>query len=96
MILNKDETIYCHTYCATAFKKIFEEQATLEGVGGPICNSGAITVDIHIIEESYLYIMLLKHITNDMEHTTPITTLTESKTGTFSPTSHTVRPQGTP
>ena len=41
------------------FMMIFEDRATLEGVGGPIFLFGAITMDIHIIEESYLYIMLL-------------------------------------
>ena len=35
----------------------FDDQAESEAVGGLMCLFGAITIDIHIIEESYLYIM---------------------------------------
>ena len=41
------------------FMMTFGDQAVSEGVDGPICLFGAITMDIHIIEESYLYIMFL-------------------------------------
>ena len=41
------------------FMMIFEDRATLEGVGGPICLFGAITMHLCKIEESYLYIMHL-------------------------------------
>ena len=37
----------------------FDDQAASEAVDGPICLFGAIIMDIHIIEESYLYIVFL-------------------------------------
>ena len=42
------------------FTITFDDQATSEGVGWTICQISATTMNIHIIEESYLYIMFLK------------------------------------
>ena len=41
------------------FMMTFDDQTASEAVDGPFCIFGAITIDIHIIEESHLYIMFL-------------------------------------
>ena len=38
---------------------ILEDQAESEGVAGKICLFGAITMDMNITVESYLYVMFL-------------------------------------
>ena len=44
------------------FIMTFDDQSTSEAMDGPFCIFGAITIDIHIIEESYLYIISFKYI----------------------------------